>query len=322
MPRSAPLHRLIPACFLPVVRNSLATLLLVLGLGLSASAQPEPSPTCTESLDEATAQYVAQDYVAVEPLVNDCLYLAEARPPELQRAYRLLALSFIRQNMLAEAQTTIIKLLGTDYAYEPDPVLDPPVYVSLVNAIKDQLRVGTPEDAATDLVDINTASVEQFEALRGVGPVLAERIVAYRRANGAFQRIEDIQNVRGIGARTFENLAPHLTVDPASTTYSAAGGRVDPPLPTRETNHPAESGSVGDSSMEAVPLLININTATAAELEQLSGVGPVLAGRIIAYRESAGGFRSVEELIEVRGIGPRTLERLAPFVTIASDEDD
>ncbi|NNF56605.1 MAG: helix-hairpin-helix domain-containing protein [Rhodothermaceae bacterium] len=150
---------------------------------------------------------------------------------------------------------------------------------------------------------------------------MAERIVAFRRANGAFLRIEDIQNVRGIGPQTFEDLAPHLTVDPASTTYSAPGGLIDPPLPTRETNHPTEAGSVGDSTVETVPLLVNINTATAAELEELNGIGPVLAERIIEYRESAGGFRSVEELIEVRGIGPRTLERLAPFVTIASDDD-
>lgn len=320
MLRSVPVHRLIPIHRLPVGRTLLAALLLVLGLGLPASAQPEPAPACTETLDAATAKYVEQDYAAVEPLVNECLYLAEARPPELQRAYRLLALSFIRQNMLAEAQTTIIKLLGDDYAYEPDPVLDPPVYVSLVHAVKDQLRVGTPTAPTTDVVDINTASAEEFEALRGIGPVLAERIIAYRRANGAFRQIEDIQNVRGIGPRTFEDLAPHLTVDPASTTYSAAGGLVDPPLPTRETNHPSEAGSVGDPPVETAPLLININTASAAELEQLSGVGPVLAGRIIEYRESAGGFRSVEELIEVRGIGPRTLERLTPFVTIASDD--
>lgn len=61
---------------------------------------------------------------------------------------------------------------------------------------------------------------------------------------------------------------------------------------------------------------VNLNTATAAELEELPGVGPVLAQRIIAYREKNGGFRSVEELKEVPGIGEATFAELEPRVTV------
>jgi competence protein ComEA len=62
--------------------------------------------------------------------------------------------------------------------------------------------------------------------------------------------------------------------------------------------------------------LINLNTATAAELELLPGIGPAMAERIIEYRESRGPFRSVNELGRVAGIGPRTIERLRDKVTI------
>lgn len=62
--------------------------------------------------------------------------------------------------------------------------------------------------------------------------------------------------------------------------------------------------------------LLNINTATAADLEELPGVGPVLAGRIVAYRDEHGGFRSVEELRNVPGIGDATFAELAPRVTV------
>jgi competence protein ComEA len=62
--------------------------------------------------------------------------------------------------------------------------------------------------------------------------------------------------------------------------------------------------------------LIDLNTATVAELDALPGVGPVLAQRIVAYREQHGGFRSVDELKDVTGIGEATFVELEPRVTV------
>ena len=64
------------------------------------------------------------------------------------------------------------------------------------------------------------------------------------------------------------------------------------------------------------PERLDLNRATAAELERLPRVGPVLAGRIVALRDSLGGFRDVAELERVRGIGPAMLEKLAPLVRV------
>jgi competence protein ComEA len=55
--------------------------------------------------------------------------------------------------------------------------------------------------------------------------------------------------------------------------------------------------------------VVDLNTADAAALESLPGVGPVLAARIVAYRDSAGPFASPEDLLRVRGVGQATLER-------------
>ena len=58
---------------------------------------------------------------------------------------------------------------------------------------------------------------------------------------------------------------------------------------------------------------IDINAASAVELTDLPGIGPVLSQRIIEYREAHGPFASVDELINVSGIGERVLERLKPY---------
>ncbi|WP_435771078.1 helix-hairpin-helix domain-containing protein, partial [Nocardioides sp. SYSU DS0651] len=62
--------------------------------------------------------------------------------------------------------------------------------------------------------------------------------------------------------------------------------------------------------------LVNLNTASQAELETLPGVGPVTARSILAWREQHGGFSSVDELLEVDGIGDKTLATLTPHVTV------
>jgi competence protein ComEA len=61
---------------------------------------------------------------------------------------------------------------------------------------------------------------------------------------------------------------------------------------------------------------IDLNAATAADLDALPGIGPVLAQRIVEHRERNGPFRSVEQLDDVPGIGPATYAELAELVTV------
>ena len=60
---------------------------------------------------------------------------------------------------------------------------------------------------------------------------------------------------------------------------------------------------------------LNINTATASQLEALPGVGPVLAERIVAYRQASGAFTTTEQLLLVEGIGENLLETLSDYIT-------
>lgn len=76
------------------------------------------------------------------------------------------------------------------------------------------------------------------------------------------------------------------------------------------------STSTGTGQSPANPTLVNLNTASQAELDTLPGVGPVTAQSIIAYRDAQGGFRSSDELLDVDGIGEATLAKLQPLVTV------
>ncbi len=137
-------------------------------------------------------------------------------------------------------------------------------------------------------IDPNVAPESELDRLPGVGPATARRIVEARNGRGTFARPEDLLAVPGIGPRSLERMAPYL----------------DWP------------GVGSDRARPASPPLVYLNRADSRELERLPGVGPTLAKRILELRKSLGRFRSVEDLLGVRGIGPATLERLTPLVAL------
>jgi len=79
---------------------------------------------------------------------------------------------------------------------------------------------------------------------------------------------------------------------------------------------PPPGTDVAGGASNATADLVNLNTATSEQLDALPGIGPALAGRILAWREEHGRFGSVEELQEVSGIGPARFAELADLVTV------
>jgi competence protein ComEA len=76
------------------------------------------------------------------------------------------------------------------------------------------------------------------------------------------------------------------------------------------------SGRAPAAAKETIETPVNLNTATAAQLEMLPGVGPATAQRIMEYRQKSGGFKKVEELMNIRGIGEASFLKLKSLVSV------
>ena len=85
-------------------------------------------------------------------------------------------------------------------------------------------------DAALNL---NTATKDELVALSGIGPAKAQAIIDYRTQHGGFKSVDELKDVKGIGARRFEKLKPELTVGPAAVKTAAHDGK-----PTAGTAQP------------------------------------------------------------------------------------
>jgi competence protein ComEC len=152
-------------------------------------------------------------------------------------------------------------------------------------------------------VNLNSASQSELISLPGIGASKARAIIEYRLANGRFQNVSQLVNVKGIGQKTLAKLKPYVFISDSVPSNTISKETTHIP-----TSTPIQSVDTGS--------LININNANQSTLETLSGIGPAKARAIIAHRTSNGPFKAVDELVKVRGIGQKTLEKLRSQITI------
>ena len=82
----------------------------------------------------------------------------------------------------------------------------------------------------------------------------------------------------------------------------------------------ASAQKAAGKAAAAVPSVVNLNTATVTQIATLPGIGEKAAQRIIEYREKNGGFKKIEELMNVKGIGEKSFLKLKPLITVGDSK--
>lgn len=178
-------------------------------------------------------------------------------------------------------------------------------------------------ETVTFPLELNAASAAELEQLPHIGAVLAERITAYRDQIGGFSNREQLLEVEGIGEATLYEIydllylenetfpEPEPEPEPAGAPAPAAA-----PQPA-ETAPPATEPPA--AAAPAVTFPLDLNQATAAELEQIPGMQPELAEKIVAFRQQIQAFSSVYELLYVDGMTEAYFVQLRDYVQITEE---
>ena len=169
--------------------------------------------------------------------------------------------------------------------------------------------------AKKSLVDINSASQVELEAVKGVGPATAKKIIA----NRPYKSLDELSKA-GLSAKKVESFKSSLTVGGAPAPTAPAAAKEE----KKSAKETAKKGEAAPKTQAKEPKAaetvsgapVDLNTADLKALEALPGVGPATAKKIIAARP----FKSVDDLSKVKGMSQAKLEALKDKVIVAQEK--
>ncbi|MFO8099381.1 MAG: helix-hairpin-helix domain-containing protein [Salinibacter sp.] len=131
-------------------------------------------------------------------------------------------LSITRHESLAVVTLTVLFITGLAVRHVQQQQVPPVTADTLVartdTAAAPETNDGPPAPSPEDPINVNAAPRTALEALPGIGPALADRIVHYRSEQRPFQKVEELKRVRGIGSKTLSDLRPLVRTAPADST--------------------------------------------------------------------------------------------------------
>jgi competence ComEA-like helix-hairpin-helix protein len=136
-----------------------------------------------------------------------------------------------------------------------------------------------------------------------------KNLLAYRSKGGRFYADGDFRKIYGMNDSIFDAIRPYLQIEEQKQGgYTSGIARKEP---AGSLQRPRK-----EAAAEVIIRPIEINTATGDELEVLYGIGEVFSSRIVKYRQLLGGFSTLEQLHEVYGLKPETIENILPYLKL------
>lgn len=206
----------------------------------------------------------------------------------------------------------LLSALGLYSRRPPDVSIiegEKPVEVSSLNEVQQGNEI---QEDSTYVCDPNTVSWQELTEL-GLRDRVASSWIAWRNAGKVFHSKEDIAAVHGISSKELEMVLPHIVWHSEAEEHAVSHDE--------NKEDKAQIPNWKDISMDdKLSPKINLNRADQVSLEVLPGIGPVLSERIIRYRELLGGFRSVEQLLEVYGLKDSHYNRAVDYLYVSEEE--
>ncbi|MCB0375123.1 MAG: helix-hairpin-helix domain-containing protein [Sinomicrobium sp.] len=155
--------------------------------------------------------------------------------------------------------------------------------------------------------DPNRSEPEELLRL-GLDEKVVRNLVKYRDKGGRFHQAADLQKIYGLTAEDFERLQAFIKIEKPA---NEAGTEI---VEVTEGSSPDAKPASYNS---LTPLMIDINKATAEEWQTLHGIGPVLSGRIVKFRDKLGGFTQIEQVAETFGLPDSTFQSIEGKLTLS-----
>jgi competence protein ComEA len=207
--------------------------------------------------------------------------------------------------------------------------------VFLVAALAFSTLTVQAAQSKTARVDVNSADVKTLETLPGIGSTLANRIVEGR----PYHSVDDLAKVKGLSKSKIDAIQDKITFGTGTTTTKKSTTKsskktTSPETSSTDTSTSSKSKSsksttssessegksvspTGASSGKMAPgQTVNINTATAEQLDALPGIGPSKAQAIIDYRNEHGRFSSIEDIKNVKGIKEGEFSKIQEYIRV------
>ena len=178
--------------------------------------------------------------------------------------------------------------------------------IAMVLALNVPTIFGQPKKA---LVDLNSASEKELEALPGVGAATAKKITT----NRPYKSVDELSKA-GLSAKKIETLKPLVSVGatPPASKSAEAPAKTAPAVAAVTKTQPAAEKSTKPAAKLAPGQTVNINTASKEQLEALPEIGPVKAQAIIDGRP----YQKTEDIMKVKGIKQGTFNKIKDFITV------